>query len=151
MSRIITIMKSFLAMVVMFLSSNVIANEDSLTQSTSISSNEPFAIANIMQMLAGLAFVIILILLLGWFYKRFGTPGTTNNSSFRIISGLSLGQRERVVMLQVGEHQVLLGVAPGRVEKIHVFTEPAIKEASPSTGGSFSASLAKVIKQRGQG
>ncbi|NOX26666.1 MAG: flagellar biosynthetic protein FliO [Gammaproteobacteria bacterium] len=149
MSKIITIIKNTLTMMIIFLSSAAIADEGVSTQSTSIANNEPFAMANILQMLAGLAFVIILILLLGWFYRRFGTIGTNNNSDFRIVASLSMGQRERVVMLQVGHHQILLGVGPGHVEKIHVFDEPVIKESN-SSGGSFSDSLAKVISQRGQ-
>lgn len=149
MSKIITIIKITLTLIIVFLSSAVIADEGVLTQSTSIASNEPFAMANIMQMLLGLAFVIVLIFVLGWFYRRFGTPGASSNSDFRIVAGLSMGQRERVVMLQVGQHQILLGVGPGHVEKIHVFDEPVITESS-SSGGSFSESLAKVISQRGQ-
>lgn len=149
MSKIITIIKNSLIMTIAFLSSTAVAADTNLTQSTAITSNEPFAMANILQMLIGLAFVVVLILLLGWFYRRFGAPGSNSNSDFRIISGLSLGQRERVVMLQVGSHQILVGVGPGHVEKIHVFEEPIIEESS-SSGGSFSDSLAKVISQRGQ-
>ncbi len=150
MSKTITIIKHVIAMMVIFLSSPVFAKENPLSKASSINETEPFALANIMQMLAGLAFVVVLILLLGWFYRRFGTPSISNNSNFRIIAGLSMGQRERVVMLQVGDHQILLGVGPGHIEKIHVFDEPIINSEKSSVTGGFAERLATVIKQRGQ-
>jgi flagellar protein FliO/FliZ len=43
---------------------------------------------------------------------------------FRVIASLQVGQRERVVVVQVGDRQVLLGVAPGRVGLIQELAEP---------------------------
>jgi len=137
-------------MMIVFLSSPVFAEGNTLVKTPSINEAEPFALSNILQMLAGLAFVVVLILLLGWFYRRFGTPQAGNSGDFRIVAGISMGQRERVVMLQVGDHQILLGVGPGHVEKIHVFDEPVISVTKSSGADSFAERLASVIKHRGQ-
>jgi len=137
-------------MIVVFISSATFAEGNTFTKASSINEAEPFALSNILQMLAGLSFVVILILLLGWFYRRFGTPRAGNSGDFRIVAGISMGQRERVVMLQVGDRQILLGVGPGHVEKIHVFDEPVINVTTPSGVDSFADRLASVIKHRGQ-
>lgn len=137
-------------MMMVFSSSLALAEKASPASPISINEAEPFAMGNILQMMAGLAFVVVLILVLGWFYRRFGTPGTSRRSNFRIVAGLSMGQRERVVMLQVGDRQILLGVGPGHVEKIHVFDEAVIKDSPSSSGENFAERLATVIKQRGQ-
>ena len=150
MLKTITIIRNALVMMIVFLSSPVFADANTLSRTTSINDAEPFALGNIMQMLAGLAFEVVLILLLGWFYRRFGTPSANNNGDFRIVAGISMGQRERVVMLQVGGRQILLGVGPGHVEKIHVFDEPVIDTVAPKAVDSFAERLATVIKQRGQ-
>jgi flagellar biogenesis protein FliO len=44
--------------------------------------------------------------------------------SIEIVADISLGQKERAVLVQVGEQQILLGVAPGRVNTLHVLAEP---------------------------
>ncbi len=45
-------------------------------------------------------------------------------SAIDVIAEVPLGQKERAVLLQVGTTQILLGVAPGRVNALHVLAEP---------------------------
>ena len=77
---------SALAIMVILFSSSAFAEDSKLVKTSSINEAEPFALSNILQMLAGLAFVVVLILLLGWFYRRFGTPRTGNSGDFRIVA-----------------------------------------------------------------
>lgn len=129
---------------------HLFAENGALSTTRTASEVNPLTISNILQMAAGLAFVLLLIFLLGWLYRRFGSPKTINNGDFRVVAGLSMGQRERIVMLEVGDKQILLGVGPGHVEKIHVFDEPVIKTHDTGAGESFSERLSSVIKQRVQ-
>jgi flagellar protein FliO/FliZ len=46
---------------------------------------------------------------------------------------VGVGQRERAVLVQVGEQQFLLGVGPGNVRILHIFDEPAVTSTSSST------------------
>src|SRR5215469_7814417 len=41
-----------------------------------------------------------------------------------VIAEIRLGSKERAVLLQVGRTQVLVGVAPGSVNTLHVLAEP---------------------------
>lgn len=50
-------------------------------------------------------------------------PGTV-----AMLGGLAVGSRERVVLVRVGDTQVLVGVAPGRVSALHVFEEAGRSE-----------------------
>jgi flagellar protein FliO/FliZ len=50
-----------------------------------------------------------------------------------VIADIPLGQKERAVLLKVGQTQILVGVAPGQVNTLHVLTEP-IDLAKPDTG-----------------
>ncbi len=134
----------------LFITSDAIAEERLQQASANAAQVDPLSMSNILQMAAGLAFVVLLIFLLGWFYRRFGSPKTLHNGDFRIVAGLSMGQRERVVMLEVGKKQILLGVGPGHVEKIHVFDEPVIKTSDTGIADSFAERLTSVIKQRAQ-
>ena len=53
--------------------------------------------------------------------KTFGKFGS---GPIEIIADVSLGAKERAVLVQVGGKQLLLGVAPGRVNTLHVLDEP---------------------------
>lgn len=67
------------------------------------------------QVIAGLFLVTVLILLLAWLAKRFGYQQYWGSRGIKMVSQLPLGSRERVVLIEVNGEQMLLGVAPGRV------------------------------------
>ena len=74
------------------------------------------------------SFVVVILLLVGVLVllKRFNGVSGQMSGNLRVLSSVSVGQRERAVLLQVGDQQVLVGVGPGNVRKIHVFDEPVV-------------------------
>ncbi|MGB1175017.1 MAG: flagellar biosynthetic protein FliO [Luminiphilus sp.] len=85
------------------------------------------------------SFVVVILLLIGVLVllRRFNGVSSQMSGNMRVISSVGVGQRERVVLVQVGEEQILVGVGPGNVRKIHAFNEPVV-EPSASTTPSFS-------------
>ena len=85
------------------------------------------------------SFVVVILLLVAAvlvMLKRFNGVSSSMSGDMRVISSAGVSQRERAVLLQVGEQQLLVGVAPGNVRTLHVFDEPAI-EASEQSAPSF--------------
>jgi flagellar protein FliO/FliZ len=85
----------------------------------------------------GLVAIIGFIFLVAWLLRRVGGVSTASASAMKIVAGLSLGSRDRVVLLQVGEKQILVGASPGNISLIHAFDEPAIEVESASSGSDF--------------
>ena len=85
------------------------------------------------------SFVVVILLLIGVLVllRRFNGVSSQMSGNMRVISSVGVGQRERVVLLQVGVEQILIGVGPGNVRKIHAFDQPVV-EASVSTTPNFS-------------
>ena len=85
------------------------------------------------------SFVVVILLLVGVLVllRRFNGVSSQMSGNMRVVSSVGVGQRERVVLLQVGEEQILVGVGPGNVRKIHAFDEPVV-EPSALTTPSFS-------------
>jgi flagellar protein FliO/FliZ len=85
------------------------------------------------------SFVVVILLLIGVLVllRRFNGVSSQMSGNMRVISSVGVGQRERVVLLQVGVDQILVGVGPGNVRKIHAFDQPVV-EASVSTTPNFS-------------
>ncbi|HEB95923.1 MAG TPA: flagellar biosynthetic protein FliO [Sedimenticola thiotaurini] len=73
-----------------------------------------------LETLGGLLVIIGVILALGWLYRRFGRLTPAGKGAVSILGGISLGPRERAVLLQVEGTRLLVGVAPGRVQTLHV-------------------------------
>lgn len=85
--------------------------------------------ANIIQMLFALCLVLGLIAALAWLVKRFGLIQAPSSLSMRVLSSLSLSGKERVVLVEVGEQQFLLGVSPGQVSRLHTFDEAVVSNS----------------------
>jgi flagellar protein FliO/FliZ len=85
---------------------------------------DPMAMTSLWQLTLGMLLVLGLIVAIAWVLKRSGRFQMAAGGGLRILGGLSMGTRERVVLLQVGETQLLVGVAPGRVQTLHVLDKP---------------------------
>jgi flagellar protein FliO/FliZ len=112
------------------------------------SAPEPVGVGGMFQVLLGLLAVLAMIVGAAWLARRVGGFNVGASGALRIIGGLSMGPRERVVLVQVGERQLLLGVAPGRVSTLHVLEQP-LTPAAPAAPApdNFAARLAAVLKQ----
>ncbi len=109
------------------------------------SSIEPLSRANLSQWSIGLLFVLLLILFGAWLLKRFVVSGPGSNKPLNVLSGISLGGREKVVLIQAGEQRLLLGVSPGRVVKLHTFNKGELTSFEPSPSPCFQDSLKQFI------
>ena len=91
----------------------------------------------LLQVVGSFVVVILLLVAVLVMLKRFNGISSSMGGDMRVVSSVGVGQRERAVLLQVGEQQVLLGVGPGNVRTLHVFDEPAVT-ATSSAAPSFS-------------
>lgn len=78
----------------------------------------------LVQLLLGLLLVIGLIFLLAWLMRRVQQAGPRGGQVIRIMASQALGPRDRLVLVQVGSEQILLGLSPGRITPLHVMSEP---------------------------
>lgn len=76
-----------------------------------------------LETLGGLLVIVGVIFGLSWLYRRFGRLSPAGKGVVNILGGISLGPRERAVLLQVDGVRLLVGVAPGRVQTLHVLNE----------------------------
>ncbi|HEV7608927.1 MAG TPA: flagellar biosynthetic protein FliO [Steroidobacteraceae bacterium] len=87
-----------------------------------------------------LALIVIVALIAGlaWIMKRtrgFG-GGAGVRDRIQILGDRSVGQKERCVLVRVGETDILVGVAQGSVRTLHVFPAGANTEAPPAPASS---------------
>ncbi|KPY33065.1 Flagellar protein FliO [Pseudomonas syringae pv. primulae] len=78
----------------------------------------------VMQLLFGLLLVVGLIFALAWVMRRVQRVGPNNSQIIELVSTRAIGPRDRLVLVQVGDEQVLLGITPGNITTLHVLKEP---------------------------
>jgi flagellar protein FliO/FliZ len=106
---------------------------------------------NLLETAAGLALVLLLILGLAWLVRRFGRFPGLAHGAVRVIGGVSLGPREKAILLSVQGMRLLIGVAPGNIRTLYVIgeeTRQAEVDASASTV--FSKTLQGVKAPAGE-
>ena len=96
---------------------------ESAEKTQSLNRVEPFSMMNMLNMVMGLVVVVALILGLAWVLKKYGRLPVNNQVDMKILGGVSLGTREKAVLVQVEGRRLLLGVAPGRVNMLQVLDE----------------------------
>ena len=99
----------------------------------------------LMQSVTGLLIVLASVIGLAWLMRRLGRLQSSAGGALQMIDGMALSTRERIVLVQVGETQVLLGVAPGRVEAVHVLDKPVAVKGGEEMTGSFAMRLREVL------
>ena len=68
----------------------------------------------------GLMVVLALIFALAWLYRRYGNITSFNRSNINVLGGVSLGTREKAILLEVEGEKILVGVTPNQVTRLHV-------------------------------
>lgn len=106
---------------------------------------------SLLRMVLGLALVLGVMVGIAWLMKRM-TPGLKQQSVVRIVGGVSVGSRERVVVVEVAGRWLVLGVASGQVTSL-ADLEPGeeIPLAAPTTNQAatpFSAWLNKSLQRK---
>ena len=85
--------------------------------------------------LVALLLVVGLILALAWLARRLpGMGAATGNRNLKLVGSLSIGPRERVVVVDVGGTQLLLSTGAGGTRTLHTLEQPLPEpEAGPAS------------------
>lgn len=82
------------------------------------------AAGQLTQLVLGLLLVLGLIFLLAWLLRRVQSAAPGNGQLIEILGSRTLGPRDRLLLIQVGKEQILIGHSPGSIEALHVLAEP---------------------------
>jgi flagellar protein FliO/FliZ len=83
----------------------------------------------LMQLTLGLVVVLVLAVGLSWLLRRYALP---RDGVIRVIGGLPLGSRERLLLVEVDATRLLLGITPQQIRTLHVFAAATSPPADPT-------------------
>ncbi|WBS01774.1 flagellar biosynthetic protein FliO [Pseudoduganella sp. SL102] len=78
----------------------------------------PSAAGSLLQTVVALAFVLAILVGLAWALKRFGPRNVTGGSTVKLVGALSVGARERILVVEVGDQWIVVGASPGRMNAL---------------------------------
>jgi flagellar protein FliO/FliZ len=105
---------------------------------------------NFFQVLMGLLVVLGLMAAAAWSLKKFGVSKLAANATVKIVGGVSVGNRERVLVVEVGDQWIVVGVAPGQVNALSTMPrqEGAVAVETAPLAKNFSSWLKQTIDKR---
>lgn len=105
----------------------------------------------LLQVMLGLGLVLAVMAGLAWLLRRLQERQRNPGGTIRVIGGSAVGQRERVVLVEISDTWLVLGVAPGQVTALHSMPKggPGLDPASshPGTDGRFAAWLGRSTQK----
>lgn len=81
---------------------------------------------------AALALGLIVLLLLGtaWFARKVSGGKGFGQGGMKVIGGVALGPRERIMLVEVGDSWLVIGIVPGQIRTLHTLPKGSL----PATG-----------------
>ena len=99
---------------------------------------DAFSMMSMLNMVMGLVVVVALILGLSWVLKKYGRLPNNNLVDMKVLGGLSLGTREKALLIEVENTRLLVGVTPGHIQTLHILDD--VKKST-----TFNETLNKIV------
>jgi flagellar protein FliO/FliZ len=98
------------------------------------------------QLVLGLLLVLGLIFFLAWLLRRVQQAGPAGKGQvIELIGSRALGPRDRLMLVQVGNEQILLGLSPGTITALHVLKEPVHVPVTEKATPEFAQRLMELM------
>jgi flagellar protein FliO/FliZ len=102
------------------------------------------------QVSTALGGILLLILLAGWLFRRLGfAPQARNSKLLNLRASCQVGQRERVVVVEVDNTLLVLGVTAQQITQLHTMPAPAQDGSATDNAApaDFRQLMQKVLKR----
>lgn len=95
----------------------------------------PVGLAEVLGMGFSLVMIIGAVVLVGWLYARSQGVRGAGGDVISILAAQPLGPKERIVLVEVGGKQIVLGMTSAQVQTLHVFDEPVVTGSQKTVAG----------------
>ena len=106
---------------------------------------------SVLQVVLSLLLVLAAVFVVGWILKRINLPQQGAGNALKVISGVAVGQRERIVLVEVNDTWLVVGVAPGQVNALHTMPKGVLPNSTNTATGEdnkFQGWLKQMMEKR---
>ena len=107
----------------------------------------------LLQILLGLIAVLALMGVTAWLFKKMGPVNTGNKISVKVVGGVSVGNRERIMVVEVADQWIVVGVTANQINTLSTMPkQEKLLDESQSTAveHQFSTWLKRTIAKRSE-
>ncbi|WP_290676827.1 flagellar biosynthetic protein FliO [Halothiobacillus sp. 15-55-196] len=107
---------------------------------------DPLSSGYLLKLVFSLVIVLALMFVVVWLLKRTGRfNGRTGSYPLNVLAQMPVGARERVLLIAVGERQMLLGVSQGHIEPLG-WVDPPLSPDVISKSNPLEGAFAQLMK-----
>ncbi|HRE15510.1 MAG TPA: flagellar biosynthetic protein FliO [Rhodocyclaceae bacterium] len=97
----------------------------------------------------GLLLIVALIAGMAWYARKLSGGQPFGRHLMRVVGGVSLGPRERIVLVEIGEQWLVIGLVPGQIRTLATLPKGELPPGQSSEGEKpFASWLKQMIEQR---
>ena len=71
------------------------------------------------QAFLSMIFILALLIFAAWLMRRLSGGKGFGSRGVKVLGGVALGPRERIVLIEVGEECLVVGIVPGQIRTLH--------------------------------
>jgi flagellar protein FliO/FliZ len=101
------------------------------------------------QLTLSLIAIVALILAISWALKRLRLAGPRGSGEIAVIDELSMGPRDRIVLIRVGESQVLVGIGASGLVPLTPLAAPIVLKSGADREPAFAERLRDLMRRPG--
>ena len=117
---------------------------------TAAASSNGIGTGSYVQALLALLLIVAVLLGTAWLARKVSGGRMFGQGGMKVIGGIALGPRERLVLVEVGETWLVIGIVPGQIRTLHQLPKgaPLPEELSATAPQSFTSWLQAVSERR---
>ena len=90
--------------------------------------------------------IVGIVILLGWLYSRLRFNGGPGGNTINVVATRGLGPKERLLLVEEGDKQLLAGLTAASVQTLHTFDRPVVTEEPIREEQGFAERLRTAVK-----
>ena len=107
----------------------------------------PLSVGSLAQLTLSLIAIVALIFAISWLLKRFKVALPRGSGDMAVLDQVSIGPRERIALVRVGDRQVLVGIGAGGIVALTPLATPIALSAARTPA--FAERLRDMMKRPG--
>lgn len=121
-----------------------------IVEASEQTSNTPSS--SLFQLVFGLVIVLGLMAVAAWTLKYFGVKQTFSGTNVRIIGGVNVGTRERILIVEAADQWIVVGITPGCINALATMPKQEIVPTTDIVSGvrTFPEWLKQTLAKRNE-
>lgn len=101
-----------------------------------------------LQATLGLFLVVALMFGLAYMARKLNIGKGFGQGGMRLLGGIALGPKERIVLVEAGDVWLVIGIVPGQIRTLHTLPKGSIESAAEPAAPAFASWLKQIAERR---